>query len=228
VARSVPRAVPAVPSLYFSARSLENPLESGPGGYPAGESLQMKNVPLLLLGFALTVHTASEASAATLTGEIAFTNLLWTDGSQSSGFFEYSFDSATLSLLQITSADITTVGGASIPSYTLIYSVPNLSDTSVVGFDYNRPAYGYEAAFFDLATSQYQIYLDWTGMGSSAQMVAITPGNVASISDNAGLTYYPSSQIGTSTGSLVATPEPGMLALAGLGLAGLMAARRKK
>ncbi len=175
------------------------------------------------------VCVTAKAQDTILTGQISFANLVWSDGSTSSGYFDYTYDSDTSSLQSILAADITTAAGTVIPSFELSYSAPGKTDNAVVGFDYNNSGQQkYEASFYDSATRNEQIYLDWTGVGNSATLVANTPGNVASVSVNGGNAYYTPSQIGTSSGSIVPTPEPSTLALAGVGIAGLLASRRRR
>ena len=184
---------------------------------------------VLLAVLVLVVCAKAGAPGTIQTGEISFNNIVWGDGSTSSGYIEYTYDSATYGLQSIVMADITTAAGSSISSFQLYNSAPGQTDNATLGFDYNNAGQQkYEAYFMDSATRQYQIFLDWTGVGSSAQLVSTTPGNFASISQNGGGSYYTISSMGTSTGSIVAVPEPSIISLAGVGIAGLMVLRRRR
>lgn len=178
------------------------------------------------IAFAAIAAIGIRAQAqSTLSGQISFTGLTWSDGSTSSGYFDYTYDSTSDSLLSITAVDINTQAGSGIPSFQLYYSIAGEPDNAQAGQDYNNSSQQkYEAYFEDTATRKDQIFLDWTGVGSSAMLVSTTPGNFASISANGGSTVYGA----TSLGTVVATPEPSSLALIGLGAAALVVARRKK
>jgi len=184
---------------------------------------------MLLAVMVLAICAKAPAQGTIQTGEITFNNLTWSDGSVSSGYFDYTYDSVGFGLQSIVAAGITTTAGSSIPSFQLYYATPGQTDNALLGFDYNNASgQKYEAYFMDSATHNQQIFLDWTGLGNSAQLVITTPGNFASISVTGGSTYRTVSSLGTSSGSIVPTPEPSTIALAGVGVASLLALRRRR
>jgi hypothetical protein len=189
----------------------------------------MKKVCLLAAVVGFVAGSGIVAQSAIFTGEISFTNVVWGDGSTSSGYFEYTYDSAGFGLQSIIAANITTTAGSSITWFQLCNSAPGHADNATLGFDYNNASQQkYEAYFEDSATHNDQIFLDWTGVGNSAQLVTTTPGNFASVSVTGGRSYYTVSSMGASTGTIVATPEPATVALMGFGVAGLVALRRRR
>ncbi len=158
---------------------------------------------------------------------LAFSGAVWDDGGGLSGSITYDYNSAN-QLTQILSADIHVTAGTYLPSFTFVYDVPGLTSTAPQpSWDYNNgPGEYYEATLEDSATRSNLLFLDWSGIGTTARLAIAVPGNYTSDAD-----YDTNSHVvalasaGTSAGSIV--PEPTSIGLLLVGTLGIGACRQR-
>jgi hypothetical protein len=181
-------------------------------------------VALVLLCGSVATH------AAPVTSTLSFSDATWSDGGGLSGNFTYVYDSATDVVLSVTSIDVTTTAGSTLPGFSYVYSVPSLTDTvGTFVLDTNDAAAESYELFVASPANSHRIWLDWNGLGSAAALVAAQPseGNAIVETYDPGISRFLTSA-GTSQGVDAVVPEPGALSLFGFGATTLWMVRRRR
>ena len=192
--------------------------------------------------FTLATLVCAAGLQAQSTNTLSF-NAAWNDGGALTGWFTVAYDinGTPIALL---AADITTgnstpgfySGGQTFAGYTYLYNVNGQSDT-IIG-DYfdaiqNEGFAANEVAMFSMDSGTgtgYRLFLDWQGSDPTELYLGTVDGEYSSESydgaptgDNDGIRF-----LNTSGGTVEAAPEPGTIALAGLGGAALLVFLRRK
>ncbi len=167
-------------------------------------------------------------AAATPIDSLSFSGATWSDGGKLSGSFTYEYNSSFN--VTIDSVNILSTAGSQLPTFDYVYALGGAHNTiSTPGTDYqNTSAKAYELFVSDAATGNVQMFLDWTGLGSSAQIkISIVGGNYSS-EDNGnccGSTILRLTSAGTSVASTV--PEPFGAGVLLIGMVGVGWVRRR-